>query len=199
MLSKGLGGYVTFTDVRDRDGKAVAVAYPAWATDTDYELDQVVTTGAGADLKHWKCLLNHESDNASTTGLESPTADNTYWKEVNPGTVMALFSWQTVENAASDEKQVLDEKGGSRHLPTSISGSGTLLFGALDEDLVQATFLPGYTGRMTILPDGRESGKPARVMQANIQNRTEGADGETIREVPVEFLVSGGITRTTVA
>lgn len=192
MVEDGLGGWITFTNVRDREGTLLTEpTYKAWTDGDKYQADQEVMTGADPNFKYWKCLRNHTATSSGATG--EPTADNVYWVEVDKGTVMLLFGYNIRESVNSTTKQVIDEKGGARTIPQGETHTGSLTFGRLRNNEHQKLFKPGNHGLMKIMPDGRESGMEVWTFQADILDRDRGVTGGDTFEIPVSFGVDGAI------
>jgi len=197
-LRNGLGGKVTFTSVTDDKGASVTPTYAAWAAATDYEDDDVVTTGTGPSIKYWKCLRSHTS--AASGATASPTTDNVYWQETRVGQIVALFSWNVNESANVTTRQVMGEQG-ARKISSTLEGTGSLQFGALAPgksgkatgDIVNKLFKPGNRGVVTIYPFDDESGDPTISFQAETTGRDRTGD-ENIMEVGIDLVVSGDVS-----
>ena len=199
-IKRGNGGYVAFTNIRDITGNTQTPTIAAWATDTEYEIDDVVTTGTSPNFKYWKCRLSHESDDTATTGNEPNVSNNnsaTYWKEIVQGAVMALNSWSLNETTTTETFQVLDEEN-ARTVSTTLAATGSLVYGVVDGDPVQAELVPGHSGKLVIYPAGLASGEPTIEMQVEITG-LDRSGSAAIRQATVNFGVDGDVINATVS
>lgn len=195
-LVKGIGGMVSFTEVKDASGADQDPDIPDWDGQTPavYDIDDVVKISAGTGVKYFIAKISHTARAADSTGSGAATTlTPDRWRQVPGGNVTNLISWSLDETATTENKQVLYEET-ARTVGTTVAATGQLVFSFEDKDAIQERFRARNTGVITIYRSGIESDKPRIQFQAEITGRSDQGD-ENVQDVTIDYAASGTITR----
>ena len=195
QIQTGRGKWVTWEPLTNFDGSdATKASYTAWASGTDYEINDMVTTGTGATAKYWKCRVTHSSIAGDETSGDLVASK---WRQVPRYTVISLRS-ATLQHGTSQQTATDLSEDQDPSISTELTGSVTMEFNRIDEDAVQDTFRAGAQGICTIYPAGMTSGK--RLLSFNADVSSVGLNiGSDAMSVPVTLNMDGALTYGTVA
>ena len=187
-LRKGAQAVLSIDNVRDRDGNPVTLnAAAAWAADTSYDVDDVVTEAT----KTYKCIVPSHVASGGTF----PTAD---FKEVPANAVLPLMSYNFSDSGGTTTQLFQDEAETARTLTSTSAATCAISWGEVQGDshatAVQDVIRRGYTFRATINKHGypAETGDLEIVFAAQVQDRTD-QSGENFNQVDATLGVEGSI------
>ena len=195
MRVNGRGGYAAISA-----GNPTAVtAPPDWAATEEYQLDQVVSAGAGAMKVEAQCIIAHTAAASGLTvtsgSLSGPDASN--WRQVPTGALTALRNWSFDISESTEAITYVNEQS-DRDVGTTITTTGQLVVADDDEDgydVARRALETGNTFTMKLYPKGVATGRPVRTGATRITGES-GAFSTSLQERTFAFSVQGKYTRT---